>query len=64
VAEKWRGYVMVVTAALCWGVMATVAKLLFRDGGVDPLILVVVRADPSTRFSRRGNRGGGRPGDQ
>jgi drug/metabolite transporter (DMT)-like permease len=35
---------MVVTAAVCWGVMATVAKLLFRDRGVDPLILVVVRA--------------------
>jgi drug/metabolite transporter (DMT)-like permease len=35
---------MVVTAAVCWGVMATVAKLLFRDRGVDPLVLVVVRA--------------------
>lgn len=35
---------MVVTAAVCWGVMATVAKLLFRDRGVEPLILVVVRA--------------------
>jgi len=35
---------MVVGAACCWGVMATVAKLLFRDRGVDPMILVVVRA--------------------
>ena len=42
--SQWRGYAMVVTAAVCWGVMATVAKLLFRDRGVDPLILVVVRA--------------------
>ena len=42
--ERRRGYVMVVTAAVCWGVMATVAKLLFRDRGVDPLILAVVRA--------------------
>ena len=35
---------MVVGAACCWGVMATVAKMLFRDRGVDPLVLVVVRA--------------------
>ncbi len=41
---RWRGYVMVVGAACCWGVMATLAKLLFRDRGVDPVILVVVRA--------------------
>lgn len=39
-----RGYSMVVAAAVCWGVMATVAKLLFRDRGVDPLTLAVVRA--------------------
>lgn len=42
--QKWRGYAMVVTAAVCWGVMATVAKMLFRDRGVPPFILVVVRA--------------------
>ena len=41
---QWRGYAMVVGAAVCWGVMATVAKMLFRDRGVDPLVLVVVRA--------------------
>jgi len=41
---QWRGYAMVVSAACCWGVMATVAKMLFRDRGVDPLVLVVVRA--------------------
>jgi drug/metabolite transporter (DMT)-like permease len=36
---------MVVGAAVCWGVMATMAKMLFRDRGVDPLVLTVVRAD-------------------
>ena len=36
---------MVVSAAVCWGIMATVAKLLFRDRGVDPVILAVIRAD-------------------
>ena len=41
---KWRGYGMVVGATICWGTMAVVAKLLFRDRGVDPLFLVVVRA--------------------
>ena len=41
---RWRGYGMVVGAAVCWGIMATIAKLLFRDRGVDPLLLVVVRA--------------------
>lgn len=46
--SRWRGYTMVVGAATCWGVMATVAKLLFRDRGVDPLILVVIRADLAT----------------
>ena len=46
--SRWRGYAMVVCAAICWGVMATVAKLLFRDRGVDPLILVVIRADLAT----------------
>lgn len=46
--SRWRGYAMVVSAAICWGVMATVAKLLFRDRGVDPLILVVIRADLAT----------------
>lgn len=35
---------MVVGATICWGTMAAVAKLLFRDQGVDPLVLVVVRA--------------------
>lgn len=42
--DRWRGYLMVIGATLCWGIMATVAKLLFRDRGVDPLFLVVVRA--------------------
>lgn len=46
--SRWRGYAMVVSAAICWGIMATVAKLLFRDRGVDPLILVVIRADLAT----------------
>ena len=41
---KWRGYGMVVGATICWGTMGVVAKLLFRDQGVDPLVLVVVRA--------------------
>ncbi len=36
---------MVVSAAVCWGTMATVVKLLFRDRGVDPVILAVIRAD-------------------
>ena len=43
--SRWRGYVMVVSAAVCWGIMATVVKLLFRDRGVDPVILAVIRAD-------------------
>jgi len=33
-----------VGAAVCWGTMAAVIKLLFRDRGVDPLFLVVIRA--------------------
>ena len=41
---KWRGCGVVVGATICWGTMAVVAKLLFRDQGVDPLFLVVVRA--------------------
>ena len=36
---------MVLSAAVCWGTMATVVKLLFRDRGVDPVILAVIRAD-------------------
>ena len=47
-STRWRGYAMVVGAAVCWGVMATMAKMLFRDRGVDPLVLVVVRADLAT----------------
>lgn len=43
-SNRWRGVAMVVGATLCWGTMAVVAKLLFRDQGVDPLFLVVVRA--------------------
>jgi drug/metabolite transporter (DMT)-like permease len=35
---------MVIGATICWGTMAALAKLLFRDQGVDPLVLVVVRA--------------------
>jgi drug/metabolite transporter (DMT)-like permease len=40
----WRGVIMVVGATICWGTMAAVAKFLFREQGVDPLLLVVVRA--------------------
>ncbi len=43
--EQWRGYVMILGAAVCWGTMAVVAKLLFRDHSVDPFTLVVLRAD-------------------
>jgi drug/metabolite transporter (DMT)-like permease len=43
-SNRRRGVAMVVGATLCWGTMAAVAKLLFRDQGVDPLALVVVRA--------------------
>ncbi len=43
-SNRWRGVVMVVGATVCWGTMAVVAKLLFRDQGVDPFSLVVVRA--------------------
>ena len=43
-SNRWRGVGMVVGATVCWGTMAAVAKLLFRDQGVDPLLLVVVRA--------------------
>jgi drug/metabolite transporter (DMT)-like permease len=43
-SPRRRGYAMVVGAACCWGVMAVVAKLLFRDRGVDPLVLVAIRA--------------------
>ena len=42
--SRWRGYAMVVGAACCWGVMAVLAKLLLRDRGVDPLVLVAIRA--------------------
>jgi drug/metabolite transporter (DMT)-like permease len=35
---------MIVGATVCWGTMAAVAKLLFRDRGVDPLLLVVIRS--------------------
>ena len=41
---KWCGCGMVVGATICWGTMAVLAKLLFRDQRVDPLFLVVVRA--------------------
>lgn len=40
VARVWDGG----GPTICWGTMAAVAKLLFRDQGVDPLFLVVVRA--------------------
>ncbi|HWT79737.1 MAG TPA: EamA family transporter, partial [Candidatus Methylomirabilis sp.] len=30
-------------AACCWGLMAVLAKLLLRDRGVDPLVLVAIR---------------------
>lgn len=45
---RLRGYAMVVGAACCWGVMATLAKLLFRDRAVDPVVLVVIRSDLAT----------------
>ncbi len=35
---------MVVGATVSWGIMAAVATLLFREQGIDPLLLVVVRA--------------------
>jgi drug/metabolite transporter (DMT)-like permease len=41
--RRWRGYAMVVGACLCWGTMAVLAKLLFRDRGVAPLTLVAAR---------------------
>jgi drug/metabolite transporter (DMT)-like permease len=41
---RWRGTLMVAGAAVCWGVMAIVAKLLFRDRGIDPVFLVAIRA--------------------
>lgn len=43
-SNRWRGVAMIVGAAVCWGTMAAVIKLLFRDRGVDPLFLVVIRA--------------------
>ncbi len=43
-ARQWRGVIMVIGATLGWGTMAAVAKVLFRHQGVDPLLLVVVRA--------------------
>jgi drug/metabolite transporter (DMT)-like permease len=43
-SDRWRGVVMIVGAAVCWGTMAAVIKLLFREQGVDPLVLVVIRA--------------------
>ena len=43
-SNRWRGVAMIVGAAVCWGTMAVVIKLLFRDRGVDPLLLVVIRA--------------------
>jgi len=43
-SNRWRGVVMIVGAATCWGAMAAVIKLLFRERGVDPLLLVVIRA--------------------
>jgi len=42
--SRWPGYAMVVGAACCWGAMAILAKLLLRDRGVDPLVLVAIRA--------------------
>ncbi len=46
--SRMLGYAMVVSAAVCWGITATVVKLLFRDRGVDPFMLVVIRADLSS----------------
>lgn len=44
VSDRWRGVVMIIGAAVCWGTMAAVVKLLFREQGIDPLVLVVIRA--------------------
>ena len=41
--NRWHGYAMVVGACLCWGTMAVLAKLLFRDRGVEPITLVAAR---------------------
>lgn len=41
--KRWHGYAMVVGACLCWGTMAVLAKLLFRDRGVEPITLVAAR---------------------
>lgn len=65
---RLRGYAMVLLAAVCWGGMAVVAKLLFRGRSVDPLTLVVIRADLTALilllslalFSRRALRVGPR----
>lgn len=46
--SQWRGYAMVVGAACCWGVTATVVKMLLRDRAVDPFLMAVVRADLAT----------------
>lgn len=42
-SSRRRGYAMVAGAACCWGAMAVLVKLLFRDRGVDPLVLVAIR---------------------
>jgi drug/metabolite transporter (DMT)-like permease len=49
-SKRWRGVAMIVTATVCWGTMASVAKLLFREQGVDPLLLVVIRSYLATGF--------------
>jgi drug/metabolite transporter (DMT)-like permease len=43
-SERWRGGLMVIGATVCWGTMAALAKLLFRDQQVEPLVLVAVRS--------------------
>lgn len=37
------GYALVIGADLCWGIFATVVKLLFNLGAVDPLRLTAIR---------------------
>ncbi len=43
-SDRWRGGMMILGATVCWGTMATLAKLLFRDQQVEPLVLVALRA--------------------
>lgn len=39
-----KGYLMVAGAALCWGIMGTLARFLFTSQEVSPLVLTTIRA--------------------